>query len=65
MVVFDSTSAVSPFNAADRTAIQSFYSAGNKNLLLDGSLYIRSIVFNANTIFPGPGGGMGVKYKYG
>lgn len=60
VVVFDSTSTSTPFNAADRTAIRNFYSAGNRNLLLDGSLYIRSINFNADTDFPGPGGGMGV-----
>lgn len=60
VVVFDSTSQASPFNAADRAAIQGFYANNNRNLLLDGSLYIRSIQFNQDTVFPGPGGGMGV-----
>jgi hypothetical protein len=59
VIVFDSTSSTSPFSAADLAAVQSFYSSGNRNLLLDGSLYIRSIQFNADTDFPGPGGGMG------
>lgn len=60
VVVFDSTSSSSPFSAADILAIQSFYADNNRNVLLDGSLYIRSIAYNADTVFPGPGGGMGV-----
>lgn len=58
VIVFDSTSAAAKFNAADLAAVQSFYSS-NQNLLLDGSLYIRSINFNADTDFPGPNGAMG------
>ena len=56
VVVFDSTSTSSPFDAADLAAIRAFYADGNRNLLLDGSLYIRSIAYNAATDFPGPGG---------
>jgi hypothetical protein len=59
VVVFDSTSQSSPFDNTDLAAVQAFYADGNRNLLLDGSLYIRSIQFNADTVFPGPGGGMG------
>lgn len=60
VIVFDSTSQSSPFNATDLSAVQQFYQNNNRNILLDGSLYIRSIQYNADTVFPGPGGGMGV-----
>ncbi len=60
VIVFDSTSSSSPYNAADLAAVQQFYQNNNRNVLLDGSLYIRSIAYNADTVFPGPGGGMGV-----
>lgn len=59
VIVFDSTSSTSPYNADDLAAVQSFYQNNNRNILLDGSLYIRSIAYDANTVFPGPNGGMG------
>jgi PEP-CTERM motif len=59
VIVFDATSQSAKFNAADLAAVQSFYQAGNNNLLLDGTLYIRSISYNGNTDFPGPGGALG------
>lgn len=58
VIVFDSTSAAQKFNAADLDAIKTFYTT-KRNLLLDGSLYIRSINFNADTDFPGPNGATG------
>lgn len=59
VIVFDSTWSVSSFSADDLTAVQAFYADGKDNLLLDGSLYIRSINYNADTIFPGPNGSTG------
>lgn len=59
VIVFDATTAGSRFNAADIAAIQAHYAAGNKNILLDGNLYVRSINFNASSIFPGPNGATG------
>jgi hypothetical protein len=59
VIVFDATSANQKFNAADITAIRAHYSAGNRNLLLDGTLYIRNIVFGSTTNYPGPNGATG------
>ena len=56
VVVIDATG--STFNAADIAALQAFYAAGNKNLLLDGSLYIRNINYSAQTDYPGPSSAM-------
>lgn len=58
VIVFDATSSSAKFNAADITAIQNHYSS-KSNLLLDGSLYIRSINYNSTTTFPGPNGATG------
>jgi hypothetical protein len=58
VIVFDATSYTSKFDASDVAAIQTFY-ASNSNLLLDGTLYIRSINYNSTTVFPGPNGGLG------
>ncbi len=54
VVVIDATTSGGAFNAADIDALRSFYEAGNKNLLLDGSLYIRNISYSAETDYPGP-----------
>jgi len=56
VIVFDVTPGGSTFNAADLTAVQAMYSGGKNNLLLDGSLYIRSINYNATTDYPGVNG---------
>lgn len=58
VIVFDATSNSSKFNAADLLAVQNHY-ATKSNLMLDGSLYIRSISYNAATDFPGPNGALG------
>jgi hypothetical protein len=58
VLVFDATSSSSKFNAADIAAVQAFY-ATMSNLLFDGTLYIRSINYDAGTNFPGPGGDTG------
>ncbi|GAA0858787.1 hypothetical protein [Aliiglaciecola litoralis] len=58
VIVFDATSQGPKFNASDLTAVQNHY-ASKSNLLLDGSLYIRSIAYNATTDFPGPNGALG------
>lgn len=52
VIVFDATSSTAKFNAADLEAVQWHY-AGNSNLMLDGTLYIRSINLNATSAFPG------------
>lgn len=59
VIVFDATSASSKFNAADISAVQSFYTNNNRNLLFDGNLYVRSIGFNASSDFPGINGSTG------
>jgi hypothetical protein len=56
VIVFDATSQSNKFDAADITAVQSMYAAGKKNLLLDGTLYIRSISYNGTTDYPGANG---------
>ena len=58
VIVFDATSSTTKFNAADLTAVQNHY-ASKSNLLLDGTLYIRSINYDAGSIFPGINGGTG------
>lgn len=58
VIVFDATSASTKFNAADLTAVQNHY-ASKSNLLLDGTLYIRSIDYDAGSNFPGINGGTG------
>lgn len=58
VIVFDATSSGAKFNAADLAAVQNHY-ASHSNLLLDGTLYIRNINYNATTDFPGPGGATG------
>lgn len=61
VVVFDSTppNSQTSFNAADFSAMRSMYGDGKNNIMLDGTLYIRSISFNATTVFPGPNGALG------
>lgn len=59
VIVFDATSSLSKFNAADIAAVQAHYANNNKNILLDGTLYIRSISYDAGSNFPGPNGGTG------
>ncbi len=59
VIVFDATSGSAKFNTADITAVRSFYNSGNNNLLFDGTLYIRSIDYNAGTNFPGFNGASG------
>jgi hypothetical protein len=58
VIVFDATSQSQKFNAADLLAVQDHYAA-KSNLLLDGSLYIRSINFVPETDFPGPNAALG------
>lgn len=58
VIVFDATSFGPKFNADDLAAVQAHYD-NNSNLLLDGTLYIRNIDFNATTDFPGPNGSSG------
>ena len=58
VLVFDATSTGTKFNAADLSAIRAHYD-GHQNLLFDGTLYIRSINYNATTDFPGPNGATG------
>lgn len=57
VIVFDSTGG-GGFSAADLSAVQTHYST-NSNVLLDGNLYVRSINFNATSVFPGPNGATG------
>lgn len=61
VIVFDSTPSGTgtSLNAADFSAIGSFYDAGNKNIMLDGTLYIRSISYSPATVFPGANGALG------
>jgi hypothetical protein len=56
VIVFDATSQFNKFDSSDITAVQSMYAAGKKNLLLDGTLYIRSISYSATTDYPGVNG---------
>ncbi len=59
VIVFDATSASAKFNAADLSAVQSFFQT-RSNLLLDGTLYIRNIELNAATNFPGLNDALGI-----
>lgn len=56
VIIFDATSSAAKFNVADIAAVQAMYEGGKNNLLLDGTLYIRSINFNAGSDFPGING---------
>jgi hypothetical protein len=58
VIVFDATSFSAKFNDADLDAVKAMYEAGKKSLMLDGILYIRNIVYNAATDFPGPNGAL-------
>jgi hypothetical protein len=58
VIVFDATTGSPRFSAADIAAIQAHYQNNNRNLLFDGTLYIRNINYNATTNYPGPNGGM-------
>lgn len=51
VVIIDATGA--SVNAADVAALKAFYEGGKRNLLLDGSLYIRNINYSAETDYPG------------
>lgn len=59
VIVFDATSDSAKFNAADLSAVQSFYQT-RSNVLLDGTLYIRNIDYSASTNFPGLNGALGI-----
>jgi hypothetical protein len=59
VIVFDATSWNAKFNADDLTAVQNFYATGRNNLVLDGTLYIRSIDYNATSLYPGINGASG------
>ena len=59
IVVIDSTSRNSPFNAADLQALQAHYASGHRAIMLDGSLWIRSVDANPTTRFPGTNGSSG------
>lgn len=56
VIIFDATSGSAKFDAADIAAVQAMYGSGKNNLLLDGTLYIRSISYNASTDYPGING---------
>lgn len=63
VVVLDSAywtleGAIFPFNSADREALKQYYSQ-KSNLMLDGSLTIRSVGSNPTTGFPGPNNAWG------
>jgi hypothetical protein len=58
VVVFDATSFSPKFDTADLDAVKAMYAGGKKSLMLDGILYIRNIVYSADTLFPGPGGAL-------
>lgn len=51
VIVFDATSYSEKFNAADLSAVRSFYQT-RRNVLLDGTLYIRSANGSPYTNFP-------------
>ena len=59
VIVFDATSQSAKFNSADLSAVQSFYQ-NNSNVLLDGTLYIRSISYSSFTDFPGFNDALGI-----
>ena len=59
VIVFDATSFSAKFNSADLLAVQSFYQ-NNSNVLLDGTLYVRSANGNAFTDFPGINDALGI-----
>jgi hypothetical protein len=52
VIVFDATSQGEKFDSADLDAVVAHYSE-HPNVLLDGILYIRSIVYGTTTDFPG------------
>ncbi len=56
VIVFDATSQFAKFDAADLAAVQAMYGGGKNNLLLDGTLYIRSIAYDAGSDYPGING---------
>ncbi|MDJ1178832.1 PEP-CTERM sorting domain-containing protein [Roseofilum sp. BLCC_M91] len=49
---------ISPFNSADQDALKEYYTQ-NSNLMLDGSLAIRSFEYKPETDFPGPNNALG------
>lgn len=57
VIIFDATGG-NTFDANDLAAVTAHY-LNHPNLLLDGILYIRSIVFNSTTNFPGLNGSSG------
>lgn len=59
IVVIDVAEERNPFNTADQSALQSFFSSGRSNLMLDGSMTIRSSGSNQTTVFPGVNGSSG------
>lgn len=54
LLVLDLTDNRRRLDNADTAALQRFFAGGQKGLMLDGSLYIRSIRHNPTTRFPGP-----------
>lgn len=58
VIVIDATTLQETFDFADQHALMLHY-VDHPNLLLDGTLYVRSIVFNATSIFPGVNGSTG------
>ncbi|MEM9552104.1 MAG: hypothetical protein AAGA05_13075 [Pseudomonadota bacterium] len=59
VVVIDVTNNRSTFNAADLEALKGHYASGNRAIMLDGSLWIRSGSHNPTTNFPGKNGATG------
>ena len=55
VIVFDCTPMSITFDAADQAVLTTFYDA-HRNVLLDGNLYVRSIVANETSDFPGVNG---------
>jgi hypothetical protein len=56
-VVFIDDTGGDAYSAADKTALQGFYQ-NHRNLLLDGSIYVRNITGFPNMRFPGPNGAL-------
>lgn len=56
IVILDMANRRKRVNGADLQALQQFYQAGNRTLMLDGSFAIRSFSHNPTTNFPGRNG---------
>ena len=59
VIVLDVTNASVPFDGSDTSALQRHYASGRNAIMLDGSLWIRSMEDNPTTNFPGVNGETG------